>query len=338
MRAAVRTAYGRPGVVEVVDVPMPQVGDGDLLVRVHATTVNRTDCGFRSGRPFFGRAFYGFPRPRHQVLGGEFAGVVEAVGPAVSGFVPGERVFGYQEDRLGAHAEYLTIRADGPVATMPAGTDFVSMAPSTEASHYAVTLVRAAGLRRGDPVLVYGATGGIGSAAVQVLAYLGTDVTAVCDAQYVELVRGLGANRVVDRATTDYTQEDRSYRAIIDAVGKGSFLAGRRVLAPGGRYLSTDLGVHDEIPFLVLATAFSAGRRVALPLPARRTQDSVRRIRGLVEAGAFTPLVDRTYTLDHIVDAYRYVEAGYKVGNVVVTVAATDEPAATAAASTAVPG
>lgn len=305
---------------------MPLVGDRDLLVRVHATTVNRTDCGFRSGRPFFARAIFGFPRPRQQVLGGEFAGVVEAVGPAVHEFAVGERVFGYQEDRLGAHAEYLTIRADGPVATMPAGLDFVSVAPSTEASHYALAIVRSARLRRGDPVLVYGATGGIGSAAVQILAFLGADVTAVCDSPYVELVRGLGANRVVDRTTTDYTREDQSYRAIVDAVGKGSVLAGRRVLAPGGRYLSTDLGVHDEIPFLVLATALSPGRRVALPLPPRRSQDGVRRIKGLVESGAFTPLVDRTYPLDHIVDAYRYVESGQKLGNVVITT----DPASTA--------
>jgi len=322
VRAARRTRYGPPEVVEVVDLPMPAVGAHDLLVRVYATTVNRTDCGFRSGRPVVGRAFYGFPRPRHLVLGGEFAGIVEEVGSAVSEFAVGERVFGYQEAHLGAHAEFLTIREDGPIVTMPAGAEFVPTAASTEASHYAVTILRAARLRPGDPVLVYGATGAIGSAAVQLLAFLGADVTAVCDSPYVELVRGLGANRVVDRTTTDYTQEDRTYRAVVDAVGKGSFLASRRVLAPDGRYLSTDVGVHDEIPFLAVATALSPGRTVALPLPARRTQDSVRRIKGVVETGAFTPLVDRTYALDDIVEAYRYVETGQKVGNVVIAVAA----------------
>jgi NADPH:quinone reductase-like Zn-dependent oxidoreductase len=309
--------------VAVVDVPTPEPGPGELLVRVHAATVNRTDCGFRSGLPVFARAIYGFPRPRQLVLGGEFAGVVAEVGPGVDGFATGERVFGYQEDRLGAHAEYLTIRADGPVATMPAGTAFVSMAPSTEAAHYAVTMVRAARLRPGDPVLVYGATGAIGSAAVQILTFLGADVTAVCDDPYVDLVRGLGANRVIDRARTDYTREDRTYRAIVDAVGKSSFLAARRVLTPGGRYLSSDLGVHAEIPVLSLATAVLPGRTVLLPLPPRRTQENVRRIRGLVEVGAFRPLLDRTYPLAEVVAAYRYVESGRKVGNVVLTVAPT---------------
>ena len=178
-------------------------------------------------------------------------------------------------------------------------------------------------LRPGDPVLVYGATGAIGSAAVQILTFLGADVTAVCDDPYVDLVRGLGANRVIDRARTDYTREDRTYRAIVDAVGKSSFLAARRVLTPGGRYLSSDLGVHAEIPVLSLATAVLPGRTVLLPLPPRRTQENVRRIRGLVEVGAFRPLLDRTYPLAEVVAAYRYVESGRKVGNVVLTVAPT---------------
>jgi NADPH:quinone reductase-like Zn-dependent oxidoreductase len=321
MRAAVRTGYGPPEVVHLADVPVPAVEEHDVRVRVHAATVNRTDCGFRSGKPYFARFITGFPNPRHSILGGEFAGVVEAVGAAVSRFAVGERVFGYSEEGLGAHAEYLAIAQDGPIATMPDQADFASIVPATEASHYAVGLVQATRIRRGDPVLVYGATGAIGSAAVQFLAYLGADVTAVCGPEHIDLVRRLGARRVIDRAAADFTQDDQKYRAVLDAVGKSSFGACRRLLDGDGFYLSTDLGRGGQNPILMLATAWSPGRTVSIPIPPRRDQAQIRRFKGLIEAGAFTPVVDRTYPLDDIVEAYRYVETGQKIGNVVIGVA-----------------
>ena len=251
---------------------MPVAGPHEVVVRVHATTVNRTDCGFLTGEPFFARAFMGFPAPRHRILGGEFAGVVDAVGSEVTQLSVGEWVFGYSEAGLGAQAEYLLLPEDGPVATIPDGWTFGAIAPSTEASHYAVGLVRAARLRGGDAVLVYGATGAIGTAAVQFLAFLGADVTAVCGPEHVDLVRSLGANRVVDRTAADWTDDSRTYRAVLDAVGKSSFAACRRLLNADGTYLSTDLGPKGQNPFLVLATAFSPGRRVSFPIPPRRDQ------------------------------------------------------------------
>jgi NADPH:quinone reductase-like Zn-dependent oxidoreductase len=284
--------------------------------------VNRTDCGFRSGKPFFARFITGFPRPRHSVLGGEFAGLVDTVGGSVSDFEVGERVFGYSEAGLGAHAEYLAIAADGPIATMPEQADFLSIVPATEASHYAVGLIRAARLRGGDRVLVYGATGAIGTAAVQFLAYLGAHVTAVCGPDHLELVRELGADRVIDRTATDFTRDDRTYRAVLDAVGKSSFAECRRLLDPDGAYLSTDLGRGGQNPLRMLATALSPGRTASIPIPPRRDRAQIRRFKGLIEAGAFKPVIDRTYPLDDIVDAYRYVETGQKVGNVVIKVAA----------------
>jgi NADPH:quinone reductase-like Zn-dependent oxidoreductase len=321
MKAAVRTRYGPPEIVQLGDLPMPELRGHDVLVRVHAATVNRTDCGFRSGRPYFGRVIWGFPTPRHTVLGGEFAGVVEAVGGAVTVFESSERVFGYSEEELGAHAEYLAIPEDGPIATMPDGMGFTAIAPATEASHYAVQLIRRANLRSGDPVLVYGATGAIGTAAVQFLAHLGTDVTAVCGSDHVELVRGLGASRVIDGTATDFTRDGGVYRAVLDAVGKSSFRACRPLLDRDGIYLSTDLGPKGQNPLLGLATAWSPRRRAAMPLPPKRDQRQIRRFKGLVQAGAFRPVIDRTYALDDIVEAYRYVEAGQKIGNVVITVA-----------------
>jgi NADPH:quinone reductase-like Zn-dependent oxidoreductase len=195
---------------------MPAIGARDLLVRVHVTSVTRTDCGIRGAKPFFIRGFTGLTKPKHAILGGEFAGVVEAVGPDVTSFEVGARVFGFSED-LGAHAEYLRIAQDGPVATIPDELSFEQAAPSTEASYYALTIVKAANARSGQRVLVNGATGAIGSAAVQLLKERGAVVTAVCDTPNIELVRGLGADRIIDRNVTDFTRDDERYVAVVDA-------------------------------------------------------------------------------------------------------------------------
>jgi NADPH:quinone reductase-like Zn-dependent oxidoreductase len=190
---------------------MPVPEHDELLVKVHATTVNRTDCGVRAGKPFIVRFFSGLTRPTRTILGNEFAGVVEAVGSAVTSFAVGDRVFGYCEGRFGAHAEYLTVPEDGSVAAMPSNASFVEAAPGTEGSHYALSYMRKARIGTGDDVLVYGATGAIGSAAVQLLKQLGASVTAVCATDYIGLVDGLGADRVVDYTAEDFTADEQRY-------------------------------------------------------------------------------------------------------------------------------
>jgi NADPH:quinone reductase-like Zn-dependent oxidoreductase len=192
MRAAVRTSYGPPEVVRIAEVAKPAVRDNEVLVKVYATTVNRTDCGFRAGRPFFVRALTGLPQPRVTVLGSEFAGTVEAVGPSVTAFQVGDRVFGFKGLPFGAHAEYLAIPEDGFLAPMPAQLSFEEAAPSTEGAHYALSSIRKAKVRNGQDVLVNGATGAIGSAAVQLLKQLGAKVTATCGPEHLEVVKGLG--------------------------------------------------------------------------------------------------------------------------------------------------
>jgi NADPH:quinone reductase-like Zn-dependent oxidoreductase len=319
MRAAVRDRYGPPDVVRVATVDRPTIGTGDVLVRVHATTVNRTDCGWRSGKPFIIRLVTGLTKPRAAVLGGEFAGVVEAVGDGVTSVAVGDRVFGFSG--FGAHAEYLSIPADGRLATIPANLTFEQAAPSTEGGQYALSFVHTAKIRPGQDVLVYGATGAIGSALVQLLKVHGATVTAVCDTKTVELVRGLGADRVVDRLVEDFTTDTQRYDAVFDAVGKSTFGRCRRLLKPRGLYLSPDFGPRGQNPFLILVTPLLGGRRVKFPMQKLRGQEMVRYFRKLLESGEFRPVVDRTYPLDEIVDAYRYVETGQKVGSVVVTMA-----------------
>jgi NADPH:quinone reductase-like Zn-dependent oxidoreductase len=188
MKAAVHTSYGPPNVVRIAEVEKPAAKDNQVLVKVHATTVNRTDSALRAAKPFVNRFFTGLTRPRVTVLGNEFAGEVEAVGRSVTSFEVGDRVFGYNGTRFGTHAEYLAVPEDGSLATMPANLTFEEAAASTEGSHYALSMIRKAKLRSGQDVLVNGATGAIGSAAVQLLKRLGAKVTAVCGSEHVELV------------------------------------------------------------------------------------------------------------------------------------------------------
>jgi NADPH:quinone reductase-like Zn-dependent oxidoreductase len=324
MKAAVHTSYGPPDVVRIAEVEKPAAKDTEVLVKVHATTVNRTDCGMRAARPFIIRFFTGLVRPRLTVLGNEFAGEVEAVGRAVTSFAVGDRVFGFNGSRFGAHAEYLVMPEDGFLATVPANLRYEEVAPGTEGSQYAYTLIRAAKIRRGQDVLVNGATGAIGSAAVQLLRELGARVTAVCHGDHAELVRRLGADRVIDYTAQDFTRDDQTYDVVLDAVGRSSFGRCRRLLRPKGLYLSTDLGPLSQNPALALVTPLFGGRSVRFPIPGRHDQERVRYFQKLIESGAFRPLIDRTYPLEEIVEAYRYVETGQKLGNVVISVRPPD--------------
>jgi NADPH:quinone reductase-like Zn-dependent oxidoreductase len=320
MRAAVHSRYGAPEVVRISEVERPTAGDREVLVKVHAATVNRTDCGFRAAKPFIVRFFSGLTRPRATIWGTEFAGVVEEIGTGTTSFEVGDRVFGFSEDWFGAHAEYLSMPEDSAIATMPANMTFEEVAPSTEGSHYALSSIRKARIRRGHSVLVNGATGAIGSAAVQLLKGLGATVTAVCDTATVELVRGLGADRVIDRTTEDFTRDGQTYDMVLDAVGKSSFGRCKRSLEPHGIYISSDLGPFSQNPILALITPPFRGRKVMFPIPPKHSQREVGYIKEMIESGAFKPVIDRRYRLDQIVEAYRYVETGQKIGNVVVEI------------------
>jgi NADPH:quinone reductase-like Zn-dependent oxidoreductase len=323
MKAIVQDRYGPPDVLELRQIDQPTPKDNQVLVKVHATTVNRTDCGFRAGKPFFVRIFTGLIRPKGIVLGNEFAGVVEAVGSGVNSFAVGDRVFGYSGlqhgSRFGAHAEYLAIAEDGSLATMPANLAYEEAASSTEGSHYALSLIRKAKIRSGQDVLVNGTTGAIGSAAVQLLKHLGANVTAVCDTRNIELVKGLGADRVIDYTAEDFTKDTQTYDVVLDAVGKSSFGQTKQLLKPHGIYLSSDFGPLAQNPILALITPLFGGKRVMFPIP-RDDQEMARYFKGLLESGAFKPVIDRRYRLDQIVEAYTYVETGQKTGNVVISV------------------
>ena len=320
MKAAVHTRYGSPDVVRVAQIESPAPADDEVLIRVHASTVNRTDCGMRSAEPWITRFFSGWRGPKQQTLGSEFAGIVDGVGQSVTEFAVGDRVFGVSAVRYGAHAEYLCMKASAAMATMPANTPFEVAAAATDGAILAMTYLRRVDLRAGQRILIYGASGSIGSAGVQLAKQSGAHVTAVCNTSNVETVRALGPDVVIDYQLDDFTANGETYDFVFDAVGKHSFRKCRRSLKPGGAYLVTDLGFLWQNPWLALfTTRLKRRRKVLFPLPVYN-KEKVEYIRTLLESGDFKPLIDRSYPLDEIVEATKYVETQQKVGNVVIVV------------------
>lgn len=318
MRANVHTKYGSPDVLRLMDVERPVPKDNELLVRVRATTVNRTDCGFLRAEPFFVRAVSGLVRPKATILGSELAGEVEAVGKDVTLFKQGDQVFGLTGLHFGAHAEYVCLPDDASIATKPATMDYAEAAAICDGAMLAIAFIRRIDRREGQRILVNGASGSIGSAAVQLAASYGAEVTAVCDTRNLELVRSLGARVVIDYTREDFTKCGQTFDAVFDAVGKSSFRRCRDLLKPGGTYLSSELGFLAQNPLLGLWTPGIGGKRIRFPIPKLSPQD-VLFLKALIEAGKYRAVIDRRYPLERIVEAYRYVETGQKTGNVVIT-------------------
>ena len=319
MKAIVYTKYGPPEVLQLKEVEKPTPKDNEVLVKVHATTVNRTDCATRKAEPFFARFFTGLIRPKKTILGTEFAGEIEAVGKDVTSFKVGDKVFGFNGIDFGAHAEYMIMPEDGFLTTMPANMTYEEAAPSTEGAYYAHSFIRNANIQSGQRVLINGASGAIGSAAVQLVKYFGADVTAVCSTKNVALVKSLGADRVLDYTKEDFTKDDQIYDAVFDTVGKSSFSRCKPLLKPGGIYISSELGYMAQNPILALVTPIIGNKKVMFPIP-KHSDENIALFKELIEAGKFKGVIDRCYPLEEIVEAYKYVETGQKTGNVVITV------------------
>lgn len=319
MKAIIHTQYGPPEVLQLKEIPKPVPKDNEVLIKVLATTVNRTDCGFRSAEYFISRFFSGLFRPNNQTLGNEFAGEIESTGKEVKNFKPGDKVFGYNDTTFGAHAQFMTMAEDSNIATMPPSITYEMAAPITEGAHYALCDIRAAKITSGQKVLVNGATGAIGSAAVQIINHFGAEVTAVCNTKNMALVKSLGAHHVIDYTQQDFTRLDTQFDVIFDAVGKSSFGKCKPLLKKGGIYMSTELGYMSQNPFLALITPLLGGKKVLFPLPSISKED-VEYLKELVETNKFKPVIDRYYPLEQIVEATKYVETGQKTGNVVITV------------------
>jgi NADPH:quinone reductase-like Zn-dependent oxidoreductase len=329
MKAIVQKRYGPPDMLRLAQIDKPFAADDEVLVRVRAAAVNRTDCANLRAKPFFMRLVIGLLRPKRQVPGTAFAGVVEAVGKNVVSLAAGDRVFGFDDEGAGALAEYLAIAQDR-VAVMPDKLDYARAAAGSEGFHYAYNFIDKLRLEPGQSVLVNGATGAIGSAAVQLLNHFDADVTAVCATQHVALVEALGAARVIDYSREDFTRDGQRYDYVFDTVGKSSFRKCLRLLKPGGIYISSDLGFLAQNLFLPAITPLVkqlfGNRKTIFPVP-RNIKRSLLLLRSLVEQGEFEAVIDREYPLQQVADAFRYVETGQKTGNVVIAVAAASSSA-----------
>lgn len=319
MKAAIHTKYGPPQVVRLADVPKPVVQKNEVLVKVYASTVNRTDSGFRSAEYVVSRFWSGLFKPNNTILGCEYAGEIEETGTDVTLFKKGDRVFGYNDISFGGHAEYLAVKETDAIARIPENITYQEAAPITEGAHYALCNIRASKIQKGQHALVYGATGAIGSAAVQILKHIGAYVVAVCGTKNIELVKSLGADEVIDYQTQDFTKMQVKFDFVFDAVGKSSFGVCKPLMNPDAIYVSTELGKNGENILLALITPLLGGKKVIFPIPSIH-QNDINYLKELVEKGAYRPVIDRIYALEDIVEAYTYVETAQKIGNVVLNI------------------
>jgi len=319
MKAIVYTKYGPPEVLQLKEVPKPTPKDNEVLIKIYATTVNRTDCGFRKPEyPLIVRPINGLFRPKRTILGSELAGEIEAIGKNVKAFKQGDQVFGLSTSNFGTHAEYICIPEEASITIKPANMSYDEAAAVCDGAYLAMSIIRKIDFKNVKKILINGASGSIGSAGVQLAKYYGARITAVCNTKNIELVKSLGADEVIDYTKEDFTENGQIYDVVFDAVGKSSFFRCKKLLKPGGIYFSTDLGFLSQNIFLALLTPIIGGKKVMFSIP-KGSKEEIVFLKELIEAGKYKAVIDRRYPLEQIIEATRYVETGQKTGNVVIT-------------------
>ena len=319
MKAAVRSKYGSSEVLSIQELDIPIPKDDEVLIRVHAGTVNRSDCHVLTGKPFFMRLFTGLSKPKRSIIGTDFAGQIEAVGSTVSSFKVGDKVMGFGGGfGTGSQAQYKVLpetKANKITVTLPNNLSYDEAAACLEGCFYAASYVNHMKINAGQKALVFGATGAIGSAYVQILKYYGVYVTAVCGGENSALIRSLGADKIIDYKTEDFTKDNERYDYVFDAIGRSSFAKCKRLLKKKGMFIPSN-GFENIL--LAPITSLLGGKKVAFMTPAYKNSTLIF-IKDLVEKGSFKPVIDRKYPLDKIAEAYTYVITGEKIGNVVIT-------------------
>jgi NADPH:quinone reductase-like Zn-dependent oxidoreductase len=330
MKAIVYSKYGSPDVLHLTDIEKPIPKDKEILIRVHATSVNFGDMMARNYKAISPRQFnmpfliwlmakisFGLNQPKITILGNEFAGEVEAVGSNVKKFMPGDQVFGYSGERMGAYAEYLCLPENGILAIKPTNMTFEEVAGVPYGALMTLSLFRRANIQPGQKVLINGASGGIGSAAVQIARSMGAEVTGVCSTSKVEFVKSLGVARVIDYTKEDFSQNGETYDLIFDILGRSSISRCKNSLKPNGIHLFASFKMKQL--FQMLWTSRSGGKKVICAL-GPGSVDDLNSIKEMIEEGKIKPFIDKCYPMEHTAEAHSYVEHGHKKGNVVILV------------------
>ena len=322
MKAIVYTKYGPPDVLQLKEVDKPIPKDNEVLVKMYATTVTKYDCWSRSctaptGFWLFSRIASGIRKPKMTILGIELAGEIESIGKDVKKFKEGDQVYGFNGESMGTYAEYICMSEDGALAIKPDNMTYEEAACVPYGALTALFFLRKGNIQSGQKVLIFGASGGVGTAAVQLAKYFGAEVTGVCSTTKLELVKSLGADKVIDYTKEDFTKSGQTYDIIFDTVGKSSFSACTRSLKKKGFYLFSTFGLPKLVQILWLS--MTSSKKVIIGLIKERTEDLIF-LKELIGAGQFKSFIDRCYPLEQTAEAHRYVEKGFKKGNVVVTV------------------
>ena len=317
MKAVIYSHYGSPNVLQFKEVEKPKPKDNEVLIRIVATTVNRTDCGFRNAEYLAVRIVAGLLKPKKQILGSEFAGVVETVGQHVKTFQIGDAVFGLSTFNFGTHAEYVCIPEEKSIVIKPATITFNEAAAVSDGGFLALAFIKKIDFSYQPNILINGASGSIGSASVQFAKHFGATITAVCRTKDFELLRSLGADELIDYTKEDFTENGQQYDVVIDAVGKSSFFRCLKILKPKGIYISTELGDWSQNIFLALLTPLFRSKKVLFPIP-KDSKEDIEFIKELMEKGKYKAVIDCIYPFEQLIEATRHVETGEKVGNVVI--------------------
>lgn len=315
MKATIRRIYGGPEQISVEEIKLPEINDDEVLIRIHAATVNRTDCANLTAKPFIMRLILGLSKPRKVIMGTDFAGEIVQIGNTVTKFKKGNNVFGFTDIGSESQSEYMKANVKD-VFSIPDGVGLKVAAASLEGAHYAYTFIHKVNIEPGQKVFINGATGAIGSALLQFVRQYDVKITATCNTKNIGLIKSLGADKIYDYTKEDFTTDTESYDFIFDAVGKSTFGKCKPLLKKKGVYISSELGPYSQNIFYAI-TSFMRKKKVIFPIPYDKHK-TIPYISRLLESGTFKPLIDREFSLDNIAKAYEYVLKGEKIGNVVV--------------------
>jgi len=318
MKASIRREYGSSNQIRIENIEKPVPKDNEILIKVYATTVNRTDCAILTAQPFIMRFVLGLFRPRKIILGTDFAGEVVSIGKNVKSFKVNDKVFGFNDTGSESQAEYITSTEEN-LFSIPENINYKQAAASIEGAHYAYTFVHKVNIQSGQRILINGATGGIGSALLQFIKQYDVKITATCNTKNLKLIKSLGADKIYDYTKEDFTSDKETYDFIFDAVGKSTFGKCKPLLKEKGIYISSELGPYSQNLFYAITTSILNKKKVIFPLP-YSTQKTIPYIMELLKKEKFKPIIDREYLLEDIALAYEYVLRGEKTGNVIIKI------------------